>query len=142
TIELSFFALLFAIAVGSPLGLASAYRRNSPVDVGTMVLANVGISTPVFVLGLVLSYVFAIVFKDTPLSLPPSGRLSSGLTVTPIAVAWGLKDLSGPLRGILDFFSNMYTVAALVTGQWAALFDSLRHMILPAVALGTIPLAI
>jgi peptide/nickel transport system permease protein len=142
TIELSFFALLFAIAVGIPLGLASAYRRNSPVDVGTMVLANLGISTPVFVLGLLLAYVFAIIFKDTVLSLPPSGRLSSGITVTPIAVAWGLSGLTGPLRGILDFLSNFYIPAALITGQWGALFDALRHMILPAVALGTIPLAI
>jgi peptide/nickel transport system permease protein len=142
TIELSLYALTFAIAVGIPLGLASAYRRNSPVDVGTMVIANLGISTPVFVLGLVLAYVFSIVFKDTFIALPPSGRLSSGLSLTPIAVAWGLKDLTGPLRGVLDFFSNMYTLAALVTGQWGILFDALRHMILPAVALGTIPLAI
>jgi peptide/nickel transport system permease protein len=142
TIELSFYALLFAVSVGIPLGLLSAYRRNSPIDVATMVVANLGISTPVFVLGLLFAYLFAIVFKDTFLSLPPSGRLSSGLTLTPIAVAWGLKDLTGPLRGLLDFFSNMYTLAALVTGQWAVLFDTLRHMILPAVALGTIPLAI
>jgi peptide/nickel transport system permease protein len=142
TIELSFYALAFAIAVGIPLGLASAYRRNSPVDVGTMVVANVGISTPVFVLGLVLAYVFAIVFKDTPLSLPPSGRLTSGVSVTPIAVAWGLGGMTGPPRATLDFLSNFYTLAALITGQWGALFDALRHMILPAVALGTIPLAI
>ena len=142
TIELTFFALTFAILVGIPLGLASAYRRNSPVDLFTMIIANIGISTPVFVLGLVFAYVFAIIFKDTFLALPPSGRLSSGLTLTPIAVAWGLKDLSGPLRGVLDFLSNIYTFAALVTGQWAVLFDALRHLILPAVALGTIPLAI
>jgi peptide/nickel transport system permease protein len=142
TIELSFFALLFAIVVGIPLGLASAYKRNSPVDVLTMILANVGVSTPVFVLGLLFAYIFAIVFKDTWLALPPSGRLSSGITVTPIAVAWGLKDLSGPLRGLLDFLSNFYILASLITGQWEALFDALRHMILPAVALGTIPLAI
>jgi peptide/nickel transport system permease protein len=142
TVELSFFALLFAISVGIPLGLASAYRRNSPVDVATMVVANIGVSTPVFVLGLLFAYLFAIVFKDTWLALPPSGRLSSGVTVTPIAVAWGLKDLTGPLRGLLDFLSNFYILASLITGQWGALFDALRHMILPAVALGTIPLAI
>jgi peptide/nickel transport system permease protein len=142
TIELSVFALLFAILAGISLGLASAYKRNSPLDVATMMLANIGVSTPVFVLGLLLAYLFAIVFKDTPLALPPSGRLSSGLTVTPIAVAWGLKDLTGPLRGILDFLSNFYILASLITGQWTVLFDALRHMILPAVALGTIPLAI
>jgi peptide/nickel transport system permease protein len=142
TVELSFFALTFAILVGIPLGVASAYKRNSPVDVVTMVIANIGISTPVFVIGLLFAYVFAVIFKDTFLALPPSGRLSSGLTVTPIAVAWGLSGLSGPLRGVLDFLSNIYTLTALVTGQWAVLFDALRHLILPAVALGTIPLAI
>ncbi len=142
TIELAFFALMFAIIVGIPLGLASAYRRNSPVDVGTMVVANIGISTPVFVLGLFLAYIFAIILKDTPFSLPPSGRLTSGVTVTPIAIAWGLKGLTGPLRGILDFLSNFYILTALITGQWNAFGDSLRHMILPAIALGTIPLAI
>jgi peptide/nickel transport system permease protein len=142
TVELALFALLFAVFFGIPLGLASAYRRNSPVDVGTMVIANIGISTPVFVLGLLFAYIFAIVFKDTFLALPPSGRLSSGVTVTPIAIAWGLKDLSGPLRGLLDFLSNFYILSSLITGQWGALFDGLRHMILPAVVLGTIPLAI
>ena len=95
-----------------------------------------------FVLGLLLAYIFAIVLKDTIFALPPSGRLTPGVEITPIAVAWGLEDLTGPLRGILDFFSNMYTLAALVTAQWAVLADAWRHMILPAVALGTIPLAI
>jgi len=142
TIELAFFALLFAVSVGIPLGLLSAIRRNSKVDVGTMVIANLGISTPVFVLGLVFVYLFAIVFKDTPLALPPSGRLSSGMEVTPVAVAWGLEGLTGPLRGVLDVLSNFYILASLITGQWAALFDGLRHMILPAIVLGTIPLAI
>jgi len=74
TIELTFWAMLLAIVVGIPLGLLSATRRNSPVDVGTMVFANFGVSIPVFVLGLLLAYLFAIVLKDTPLQLPPSGR--------------------------------------------------------------------
>lgn len=142
TIELSFYALLFAVVVGIPLGVASAYRRNSPIDVITMIGANLGVSTPVFVLGLVLAYVFAVTLKDTPLALPPSGRLSAGVDITPLAEAWGLQGLGGLPRAILDFVSNINTFTALVTGQWAALADALRHMILPAVALGTIPLAI
>jgi peptide/nickel transport system permease protein len=142
TFELAFFALLFAVSVGIPLGLASAYKRNSKVDVGTMIFANLGISIPVFVLGLVAAYFFAIILKDTPFSLPPSGRISSGITVTPIAIAWGLKDLTGPLRGVLDFLSNFYVPTTLITGQWTAFLDLMRHMILPAVVLGTIPLAI
>jgi peptide/nickel transport system permease protein len=142
TVELTFWALAFAIVVGVPLGLASAVRRNSPVDVGAMVVANLGVSMPVFVLGLLLQFIFALLLKDSPLSLPASGRLSAGVDVVPLAQAWGLTGLSGPLRGILDFFSGIYTFSALITGQWGALADAARHLILPAIALGTIPLAI
>ena len=63
TVELSFYALVFAISVGVPLGIVSAYRRNSKADVGSMVLANLGISTPVFVLGLVLAFTLRVVLK-------------------------------------------------------------------------------
>jgi len=142
TIELTFWAMLFAIVVGIPLGLISAYRRNSAADVGTMVFANLGVSMPVFVLGLILAYVFAIVLKNTPLALPPSGRLSSGVDVTPLVEVWGLQSLSGVPRSLLDFLSGIYTFSALVTGQWGAWIDAFRHLILPAIALGTIPLAI
>lgn len=142
TIELTFWAMLFAIVIGVPLGLISAYRRNSPADVGTMVFANLGVSMPVFVLGLILAYVFAIVLKGTPLALPPSGRLSSGVDVIPLVEVWGLQSLSGVPRSLLDFLSGIYTFSALVTGQWGAWIDAFRHLILPAIALGTIPLAI
>lgn len=142
TIELTLLAMLFAILVGIPLGLLSAYRRNSAVDVGTMVVANIGVSTPVFVLGLLLAFLFAIILKETPLQLPPSGRLSSGVTVKPLAELWGMKDATGPVRTFIDFISGLYIFNTLVTGQWKALGDVLRHLILPAIALGTIPLAI
>ncbi|MEK6720313.1 MAG: ABC transporter permease [Chloroflexota bacterium] len=142
TIELTILALALAMLVGIPLGLISGYRRNSAVDVGTMAFANLGVSIPVFVLGLSLAFVFALVLKDTPLSLPPSGRLSSGIAVVPLATTFGLESLDGPLRALLDFFSGFFVLTSLITGQWAALGDALRHLILPAVALGTIPLAI
>jgi peptide/nickel transport system permease protein len=142
TVELTVFAMLLAIIVGVPLGLISAYRRNSPIDVGTMMFANFGVSMPVFVLGLLLAFLFAIVLKDTPFALPPSGRLSSGVTVHPLVEVWGLKDLTGPLRAILDFLSGLYIPTGLITGQWGAAADAFRHLILPAVALGTIPMAI
>jgi peptide/nickel transport system permease protein len=142
TVELTLVALLFAATFGIVLGVISATRRNSPVDVATMIIANLGVSTPVFVLGLVLAFVFAVLLRDTPLAMPPSGRLSSGINVIPLATSWGLQDLSGVPRVILDFFSNMFVLNALVTGQWAALGDALKHLILPAVAVGTIPLAI
>ncbi len=142
TVELTLVALIFAATFGIILGLVSATRRNSPVDVATMIVANLGVSTPVFVLGLFLAFVFAVLLRDTPLAMPPSGRLSAGVTVIPLATSWGLQDLSGVPRVILDFFSNMFVLNTLVTGQWAALGDALRHLILPAIAVGTIPLAI
>jgi peptide/nickel transport system permease protein len=142
TLELSIFALLFATVVGILLGVVSAYRRNSGLDIATMAFANLGVSIPVFVLGLLFAFLFAIVLKDTFFALPPSGRLSSGLSIVPLAQRWGLQDLQGPPRGILEFISNMYTLNALLSLQWNVLADALRHLILPAVALGTIPLAI
>jgi peptide/nickel transport system permease protein len=142
TIELSFYALLLATLVGIPLGIISAYRRNSRTDVSTMMAANLGVSIPVFVLGLVLAYVFGFVLKDTPLALPPSGRLSSGVSVMPLAEAWGLDDLGGLPRAVLDFVSGIYTVTTLITLQTEAFVDAARHLILPVVALATIPMAI
>jgi peptide/nickel transport system permease protein len=142
TVELTFYALTFAIVVGVPLGIISAYRRNSAADAGVMGIANIGISVPVFVLGLMLAYIFSIVLKDTPFALPPSQRLSPGVRVEPLASVWGLEDVEGIPRTILDFVSNIYTLTALITFQWNALVDAFRHLILPTIALGTIPLAI
>lgn len=142
TVELTLYALAFAIIVGILLGVLSAWRRNSAVDVLTMLVANLGVSTPVFVLGLGLAFVFAILLRGTPLELPPSYRLSPGMEVPALTDAWGLEGLKGPLRAIIDFFSNIYTFNAIVRLDLPLLGDVLRHMLLPALALGTIPLAI
>src|SRR5690349_12003366 len=106
TAELTFFALLFAVIVGGILGVVSAARRNSLPDVFTMIFANVGVSIPVFVLGLVLAWLFAVVFKGSPVALPPSGRLTPGVEPATLTVAWGLTGVEGPLRAIADFISN------------------------------------
>ncbi len=142
TIELTILALIFAVVVGIPLGLLSAYRRNSAIDVGSMIFANIGVSMPVFVLGLLLQFVFALLLKGTPFALPPSGRLSSGVEVMSLIEVWHLENVSGALRGVLDFISRLYIPTALITGQWGALGDVFRHLLLPMIALGTIPLAI
>ena len=142
TVELTVVALAFATVFGVTLGLLSATRRNSSVDVGTMVVANLGVSTPVFVLGLFLAFVFAVLLKDTPFALPPSGRISPGVTIESLAVVWGLEELSGPPRAMLDFVSNLYIFNTLVTMQWSDFIDVSKHLILPAIAVGTIPLAI
>jgi peptide/nickel transport system permease protein len=107
-----------------------------------MVIANLGVSTPVFVLGLVLQIIFAVWLAGTIFALPPSGRLTAGTEVVPIAVAWGLEDLTGPLRAFLDFLSNIYTANGVLTLNWPLFSDAVSHLILPAIAVGTIPLAI
>lgn len=142
TVELALSAMFFATLVGVPLGIISAYWRNSPVDVFTMILANVGVSTPVFVLGLLLEYAFAILLKDTFLWLPPSGRLSAGINLPNLIEHWNLSDLAVWQETVLTFLSRMYVFNALITGNWEAFWDAIRHLILPAVAVGTIPLAI
>src|SRR5262245_20051225 len=142
TVELTIMAMIFAVAVGIPLGLISGYRRNSKADVGTMVVANFGVSIPVFVLGLALAFVFGLLLKGTPLALPPSARLSTGVEMVPLATVWGLQDLQGVPRGILDFISGLYIPAGIISGQFNVSIDAFRHLILPAIALGTIPLAI
>jgi peptide/nickel transport system permease protein len=142
TLELAVFAILFAAIAGVSLGIISAVRRNSATDVGTMVFANLGVAIPIFVLGLVLQYVFGVLLSDTALALPPSGRTSPGLPVVPLAEAWGLQGLEGLPRAFIDFISNIYTLNFLLQAQWDSLVDALRHLILPAIALGTISLAI
>jgi len=142
TLELTIYALLFATVVGIFLGRVSAIRRNSPADTGTMIVANLGVSIPVFVLGLALAYLFAVVLKGSPIALPPSGRLTPGTDVIPLAEAWGLQGLGGFPRAALDFVSNINTVNAILTLNGSLLVDTIRHMILPMIALGTIPMAI
>ncbi|WP_298010791.1 MULTISPECIES: ABC transporter permease [Anaerolinea] len=142
TIELTIGAMLFSTIVGVFLGIISALKRNTIVDTLTMVIANVGVSMPVFWLGLVLAYVFALLLKDTPFFLPPSARLTSGLALTQLADYWGLKDMSGFQKFVVDFLTHSLLVNALATGNWKLLGDGLRHLILPSVAVGTIPMAI
>ena len=141
TIELAFAALIFATLVGTPLGIISAYRHNSSLDVGTMIFANIGVSMPVFWLGLMLAFLFSVVFKDTPLALPPSGRLTAGANYMPFFQAWGMAT-PNTASDLLLFFSRFNFINALLTLNVEQFVDALRHIILPAVAVGTIPLAI
>src|SRR3972149_6448681 len=138
TIELSLAALTIAIVVGIPLGVISAVKHNSTTDVGVMIGANIGVSMPVFWLGLMLAYLFSVVLG----LLPPSGRITAGMEAAPFYQAWGwtVVPSSGTYK-VLEFFANLYIFNSLITGQWAVLGDVLKHLILPAVALATIPLA-
>jgi peptide/nickel transport system permease protein len=143
TIELALAALVIATIFGVLLGTISAVRRNSAVDVGTMLFANAGVSMPVFWLGLMLAYVFALLLKGTPFWLPPSGRNSPGLILPSLIEAWHLNVQSGTSPyTILTFISNMHLVSSLLTGNWKAFGDTAQHLILPALALATIPMAL
>jgi peptide/nickel transport system permease protein len=137
TVELSLAALTVAVLVGVPLGIISGYKHNSAADVATMVGANMGVSMPVFWLGLMLQYLFAVLLRHTFLSLPPSGSLDAGLIVRPFYELWHL-----PHWSIFEFFSNMNVLNAVLSANWTALRSAVGHLILPAVALGTIPMSV
>jgi peptide/nickel transport system permease protein len=113
TLELSLAALLVSLFLGIPLGTAAALRRNSWLDALARVLALIGGSTPIFYLGLLLLSLFYRQLRW----LPGPGRLDS--------------TMSPP-----EFITGMYTVDALLTGNWEVLGNSLYHLILPAITLG------
>lgn len=118
TVELTLFAMLFATITGILMGVISAVRRNSLFDWGTMGVALIGVSMPVFWLGLVLMMVFAVELRW----LPAGGRLNARL----------------PWDGTTEFI----LFESLLRGNWVIFKDVVRHIILPAVALGTIPMSI
>ncbi len=143
TIELAMAAITIALIVGIPAGILAAVKRNSPTDVGVMIGANIGVSLPVFFLGLLLIYFFAVILKDTPFSLPPSGRISAGLSATPFYEVYNLPVIEGSFKyHIYEFIANFYIFNSIITFNWEVLIDVSRHLILPAIALATIPLAI
>jgi peptide/nickel transport system permease protein len=118
TLELAIAAMLFAILIGVPLGFIAAKRYQGVLDNTSLILSLIGISFPIFFLALLLKYVFAIRLG----LLPTIGRLD----IT--------RSLAHP--------TNFYVLDSIIAGDMAALWDTLRHLVLPAVALGTIPLAI
>ncbi|MEN8234311.1 MAG: ABC transporter permease [Actinomycetota bacterium] len=143
TVELATAALTIAVVFGVPLGILAARKHNTAVDTATMAFANVGVSMPVFWLGLMLAYVFALVFKDTPISLPPSGRLTAGVFSIPYYEVWGWElSEEGFWSTFHEFIANFYIFNSLITAQWEVFWDAVRHLVLPSIALATIPLAI
>ncbi len=118
TIELSVCAILFAIAIGLPLGVIAAVRRGSMFDYGLMGLSVTGASMPIFWWGLMMILVFSVGLGWTPVS----GRISDAFYVVP--------------------WSGFLLVDAWFSDDPAAAFRSaLSHLILPTIVLGTIPLA-
>lgn len=143
TIELAVASMTIAVLVGIPAGIISAVNRNSGIDVATMIGANIGVSLPVFFLGLVLIYIFAVLLKDTPFALPPSGRLSPGVSPVPFYIVYDLPVDEESTRFLFyKFISKLYIFNSIITADWKVLGDTTKHLILPALALSTIPLAI
>jgi len=143
TMELTMGAMLVACTFGLTAGVIAAYRHNSSVDLATMVVALVGVSMPVFWLGLMLQYTFGYKIPILPLSM----RLSVGVDFPSITEVYNLKErFTGPgsqwMIALADLASNFYVLNSILTGNMSALVDTLKHLVLPSIALGTIPMAI
>lgn len=141
TIELTMGAMLFATVFGIAFGIIAAYRHNSVLDLGVMLIAMLGVSMPIFWLGLMLMYLFGFKLRW----LPPSGRLAVDIELQSLAEAWKLEETVATkpfLSNLLDFFSGFYLLTSILTANWKALWDTIKHLILPSVALGSIPMAI
>ncbi len=117
TVELSICAMLLAIAVGSIAGIISASKQYSALDYTTKGIALFGISMPVFWLGIMLMMIFGVFLRW----LPISGRI----------------DVLIPFTRITGF----YILDSIITLNFRALISTIRYLILPSVALGTIPMA-
>ncbi len=141
TFELTIGAMIFSTFFGVLLGVIAALRRNTIIDTFTMLVANTGVSMPVFWLGLMLAYLFSIMLKGTILHLPPSGRLTPGLYLEPLTTAWHLQNLAGIPKFFINFLSNSVIINSLFTGNFSILKDAVIHLILPCFAVGTIPMA-
>jgi len=143
TLELTLGAMFIACTVGILAGVIAAYYHNSFFDLATMVGALIGVSMPVFWLGLILMYIFGFKLK----LLPPSARMTVGVELQTLNEAYHLDQiLSGPwgtpVIAFTDFLSQFYLLASILTGDWKALLDVLKHLVLPSVALGSISVAI
>jgi peptide/nickel transport system permease protein len=118
TIELTTAALIFAVGIGIPLGYFAARRQGGILDGLSVMGSLVGVTVPVFFLAFLLKYVFAVKLGW----LPPSGRQNVRIEATHV--------------------TNFFVLDGLITREFDASWDALKHLILPGVALGTIPLAI
>lgn len=113
TIELSLAAMTVAVCIGIPFGIIAAIRRNSIIDALARVFALVGGSLPIFYIGL---SALGLLYRELRW-LPGPGRLDSTIN---------------PPTG----FTGLYTIDALLSGNWPVLQNALWHLILPAFVLG------
>jgi peptide/nickel transport system permease protein len=117
-LELTIVALIFAIGIGIPLGYLAAKHYGRWPDHGSVVLSLIGITIPVFFLAFILKWLFAI---KIPI-FPTDGRQNPRINATHV--------------------TDFYVLDGLLTREWDASWDAFMHLVLPGIALGTIPLAI
>jgi len=118
TIELSVMAMLFALVVGLPAGMIAAIKRNTVLDYTVMGASLTGYSMPIFWWGLLLILTFSVTLGWTPVS----GR---------IAIMYDIPSVTG-----------FMLIDSLLSSDEGAFKSAVMHLILPAIALGTIPLAV
>ena len=118
TFELTIFSMFLATIIGIGTGVLAAVRRGKFIDLVSMIGATAGISMPIFWLALMLVLAFSVYVPIFPIS----GRMSTHIYMEPI--------------------TYFYTLDALLTGDINALGNVLWHLFLPAIALGTIPMAV
>ncbi len=118
TVELALAAMLFSVGLGIPLGFLAAKRYGGLFDHASLFTSLIGISIPIFFLALILKYIFAVRLGW----FPSIGRV-------------------GVLTEV-DQRTNFYVIDTILSRDWEGLRDVLKHLVLPAVALGSIPLAI
>lgn len=118
TIELALFSIILAVIIGIPLGYLAARRRASWFDNLSVVGSLIGVAVPVFFLAFLLKYFFAIQLHW----LPVSGRQDSGIDATRV--------------------TGFFVLDGLLTREWDSAWDAIKHLILPGLALATIPFAV
>lgn len=120
TVELAVGAMIFAVGLGIPLGYLAARKHLTWIDTTSVIGSLVGVTIPVFFLGFLLKYVFAVQLDW----LPSAGRQDARQFIT------------------AEHPTGFYVLDGIITGNPAQTWDAIAHLILPAIALGTIPLAI
>ncbi len=118
TIELALCAILFALLIGLPAGIIAAIRRNSIFDHGVMGISLTGYSMPIFWWGLILILVFSVQLDLTPVS----GRIDVLYYIEPV--------------------TGFLLIDTLLSDEEGAFWSAVKHLILPTIVLGTVPLAV
>lgn len=118
TLELTLVSLIIAVVVGVNAGIISAWKQNSWIDYTGMLIALIGVSMPIFWLGLMEQWIFAQKLQW----LPSIGRTNP--------------------REPIEVITQIYTLDTILAGNWKGLWNVFSHLILPGIALGTIPMAL